>query len=402
MTKKICLAAFVMYVFLGVNDGVNAANSEVPEPFQGFDASSAYTINYDDLNALLKVLVLDVGRSNREKAKPTRAKTGTRMQVKVKKTTVNEGNRFYFEAFKNDEVIRQQLSDMQNSLEQIPAEVPLEIFSRDEQLAYWLNLYNFTVLNEIVKVYPKRNLRKMLVGNDSILSKKLLTVAGIPLSLNDIQFIILNQNYNNNPLIIYGLYQGIIGGPNIRDRAYTAGNVFRNLEKNAAEFVNSNRGTYAKSTKVFQVSSLYGRNKAYFNDFIPDLTEHLLRYLEGDEHGELQVAPKVTADIDDWTVTDLYGTYHEIGGSIADSSAALIGAIRSTSQVDGQSVTTVATIESAAFAAKSQPLNRFSPELLTHLKELNIKRENTAIKNARVTIEELGAVSENTEEKENQ
>jgi hypothetical protein len=36
------------------------------------------------------------------------------------------------------------------------------------------------------------------------------------MSLDDIQFTILRQNYDNDPLIIYGLYQGNIGGPNIR------------------------------------------------------------------------------------------------------------------------------------------------------------------------------------------
>lgn len=34
----------------------------------------------------------------------------------------------------------------------------------------------------------------------------------------------------------------------------------RSLADNAAEFVNSNRGTYAKDEKVFRASSLYDRN----------------------------------------------------------------------------------------------------------------------------------------------
>jgi hypothetical protein len=59
------------------------------------------------------------------------------------------------------------------------------------------------------------------------LPKKLLTVDGVALSLNDIQFNILKHNYANNPLIIYGLYQGVIGGPNIRKSAYTGATVAR-------------------------------------------------------------------------------------------------------------------------------------------------------------------------------
>ena len=40
----------------------------------------------------------------------------------------------------------------------------------------------------------------------------------------------------------------------------------RSLADNAAEFVNSNRGTYAKDEKVFRASSLHDRNRVYFNE----------------------------------------------------------------------------------------------------------------------------------------
>ena len=287
MRKRILLATFFICGLLAMHGMANAAESTVPGPFQRFNTASTYTIKYGDLDGLLRASVVNVGRSNREKAEAPVAKTGTRMkQTGVKTSTVNEGNRFMFEAFKNNEENQALLGAIRTSLEKIPTEVPLEYFSRDEQLAYWLNLYNITVLNEIVKVYPERKLKKLLVGKKSILSKKLLTVAGVPLSLNDIQYTILKQNYNNNPLIMYGLYQGIIGGPNIRRRADSSENVYRNLENNAVEFINSNRGTSSKSARVFRASSLYQRNKEYFADFNSDLKIHLLSFLEGDERGE--------------------------------------------------------------------------------------------------------------------
>lgn len=400
MTKHLGLAILAICGFWAVTEVANAADLTVPEPFQGFDASSTYSIRYGDLNALYKSTVVNVGRSTREKSQPVVAKTGTRMKQSVKRSTDKEGNRFYFEALVKNEGSRQAFSAIQKSLEQVPAEAPLEYFNRNEQLAYWLNLYNLTVLNEIIKVYPKKNLKKILTGKKSILSKKLLKVAGISLSLDDIQFIILKNNYNNNPLIMYGLYQGIIGGPNIRKRAYTAENVYRNLRQNAVEFVNSNRGTYSKNTKVFRVSSLYQRNEAYFNDFDSALKEHLLSYLEDPEYAELQAATTLKPDIDNWKVTDLYGTYREIGGSIADNSAAMIGAIQSTSNVDGQPVTSIATIESASLVASAPSLSRYSPELLTFLNEIKLKQNVTAAKNARVTVEELGTVSDIPEDKD--
>ncbi len=367
------------------------ANSAVPEPFQGFDEASKFTINYDDLTNILKVAVVDVGRSTREKADPTHAATGTRMKTSVKRSTINEGNRFYYETFAESEDGRKLLIAIQKSLEQVPTEAPLKYFTRDEQLAYWLNLYNVTVLNEIIKEYPQRNLKKLAVGKKSIFSEKILNVAGIPLSLDDIEYTILKNNYNSDPLIIYGLYQGYIGGPNIRKRAYTGSDVWRALKNNANEFINSNRGTYAKDEKTFRVSSLYERNKAFFPSFEDDLSKHLMTYIEGAERSELQSASSIRADIDDWTVTDLGGTYRDFGAAFADSNAALLDSVKSTVPADGGGVIAAsAGAGSTTLAASGKPLQRFDPALLTQLNIINEKREATNILNANVTMEELG------------
>ena len=209
-------------------------------------------------------------------------------------------------------------------------------------------------------------------------SKKILVVAGIPLSLNDIQFIILRQNYESNPLIIYGLYQGIIGGPNIRKSAYSGKYVYADLIDNAMEFINSNRGTESKNKRVFRVSSLYERNVQFFTNFETDLTEHLLTYLEGEERIELQVATKVKADIDDWTVADLFGSSRNLAGSLANSNAALVGAVSGGN--------------SSRLLSKADGMTRYSPEVLEHLNDLNRKRAEE--RKGTVTIEELGQVTD--------
>lgn len=307
---------------------VLAATSQVPEPFQGSDETSNYAISYQNLDAILDALVVDIGRSDREKAPPVEQITGTRLKAKVNRWTVNEGNRFYFEAFVDNETARLQLEEIKTGIENATSQVSLDRFSRDEQLAYWLNLYNVTILNEIVKVYPQEDLEKFLYGKDSILDKKLLVVEGVPLSLNDIQYTILKQNYDANPLVIYGLYQGIIGGPNIRKSAYTGKTVHDALADNAVIFINSNRGTATKNAKKFRVSSFYERNDAFFPNFDADLTAHLSQYLEGNELAALKTASTLVTDIDDWTVTDLGGSRREFGGSLANSSAGMMGAVQ--------------------------------------------------------------------------
>ncbi|MBT8070038.1 MAG: DUF547 domain-containing protein, partial [Gammaproteobacteria bacterium] len=244
-------------------------------------------------------------------------------------------------------------------------------------------------------------------GKKSIFDKKLLTVAGIPLSLNDIQFKILRHNYNNDPLVFYGLYQGNIGGPNIRRRAYTGADVYRALKNNAMEFINSNRGTYSKDEKTFRVSSLYDRNRAFFPNFNADLSKHLLVFLEEPERGELQRASKLKADINDWTVTDLGGTNRDLGGAFADNRAALLDSARSTVESfnEGPGAGTLGAsigYGSSSTAAKGKTLSRIDPELLVKLHEINLKREATNAANATVTMEELGEAPVDPEAKKDE
>jgi len=401
--KQFGLVVLTLLVSLTIGEAAVAAESAVPEPFQRFDDNSNYAINYDDLTALLKTVVVDVGRSNRRVVKPAADVTGTRMKTKIKKTA-NEGNRFYFETFKDDEAAQKFLRDIQVSLEQLPSEAPLEYFSRDEQLAYWLNLYNVTVLNEIIAVYPKNSLKKYFRGKKSIFEKELLTVSGVSLSLHDIQFTILKQNYDNDPLIIYGLYQGIIGGPNIRKTAYTGADVYRALKNNASEFVNSNRGTYARDEKTFRASSLYDRNSAYFPKFQSDLSKHLLQYLEGRERSALETTNKIKTNIDDWELTDLGGSHQRVGGSFATSRAALLDSVKSTTPMDGGGVMgATAAYGSATMASKGRHLSRIEPELLAVLHELDEKRKAENLRNASVTIGDVDDTSAETasDEEEN-
>lgn len=376
--NKSKLLIILMLGLLSSGLWADGERSEVPEPFKGFDPTSTLKIDYTDLDSLLDTVVLDTGRSDRSKAGREQSPTGTRMKVKVNRYTVNEGNRFYFEVFSNNPENLKTLGKIRGRLGSLASNNVLKRYSRDEQLAYWINLYNITMIEAIAQAYPLSDLENLIEGEDSILENKSLTVGGIALSLNDIEFTILRQNYEGNPLIIYGLYQGNIGGPNIRKQAYSGANVYADLIDNAIEFINSNRGTQSKNKKVFEVSSFYARNASFFPDFDADLTEHLLSYLEGEQLDQLRNASEIDAGIDDWTITSLFGRKRTVGGSFASSDAALGGAVGS---AGGSSL-------SGKAAAST---SRYSPAVLKHLDKLNKKRAEEQTGN--VTVEEMGRVT---------
>ena len=305
-----------------VSSHVFASTNGEFEKFMAEDSRSNYAINYTDYDAILKTFVMPMGKSSRAQAKKSKASVGTRLKNNINKLTALEGNRFLFEAFKDKEY-KQLISDIRRSLEAIPDQMPLSAFNKEEQLAYWLNLYNVTMLDELNKQYPVKKL-KDLFDDDSFMAQDILTVSGVKLSLNDIQYRILAKKYDYDPLINYGLYQGIIGSPNLKNRAYTGDNVYEELTDNAVNFVNSNRGTYGKNKKAFRVSSWYKRNEVFFPDFNEDLRAHLLKHLEGYTRYELEDAKRIKANINDWNITDVYGTMRQYGGGVATNQAALL------------------------------------------------------------------------------
>lgn len=367
----------VSLMMLCFSVGTLAKETPLPESFFGETPDSTFTINYDDLDTILSASVLPSGIPSRKKAAATSATVGTRMKNNSNPLTAASGNRFAYEEYKNNDRMKQLVSRIRSSLEAVPGEVQLSDFNKREQLAFWLNLYNVTVIDEIIKIYPKKNLEDFITDeDDGLLQKKLLKVAGVELSLNDIQFEILLKNYPDQPDVIYGLHQGYIGSPNIRKRAYTAENVVRALQHNAADFVNSNRGTYMAGKRGYRVSGFYQRSAAFFPNFNQDLKQHLLGHIRDDDRADLEQASELQANIDDWSVTDIYGTTRNYGGAAATNSAALLDSFSQTARSSSSSEVGNLGLMSSSLAERAVSFGRFSPDQTQKLKELNIRRLN--------------------------
>ncbi|MFC7050289.1 DUF547 domain-containing protein [Emcibacter nanhaiensis] len=347
----------------------------LPDIFFEYDPASEIEVAYDDVTFLLRTHVMLSGNDERAKAPRSVAPIGTRFKAKRNLLTVLEGNKFYFDAFK-DENRRTYLTAVRKSLERLPREIPLNQLNRREQLAYWLNLYNVTVLEQIVN-NPRKNLNRTIVGDDSLLDKKLLNVAGIPLSLNDIEYRILAPNYKGEPLVIYGLYQGYIGSPSIRKKAYTGETVYRDLEKNAVEFINSNRGTYFRGG-VFRVSGFYKRNKVFFSDFQHDLKKHINQYIESPYWERLQEADTLKANINDWMIASVFGDNRDYGGAVSTNHAALFDSF-----IAGGAGGLVLGDYVMNQAENNGVLSLDQAKMLKHLNDMRLK--NTGI----VTVEEI-------------
>lgn len=299
------------------------AEDKLPTQFTATTLDSKLRINFEPVNEMLDANVFYMGPSRRVRAKRPSAPIGTKLKRTISAATHDESNRFTYELIKSNRH-EGKIAAVKKYLEALPSKTPLSSYNRDEQLAYWLNLYNVTMINEIVKRYPTIRLEELLTGPDSLLDEKIITVNSTKLSLNDIHHTILYHNYYKNPLVIYGLYQGNIGGPNINKKAFSGSNVYSLLKKNATEFINSNRGTDTDIFSDLEVSSYYARNSDYFPDFEHDLKSHLLKFSDEKTTKKIQQADEITASIDNWKVTDLYGSDRKFGGGTAPGAAGLL------------------------------------------------------------------------------
>ncbi len=273
--------------------------------FKAHDETSTVVIGLGMLDQLLSRTVYLVGRSQRWTARRREMKTGTRIQSSNLTPSWLEGNRVFFHKLGDEQIAA--LSEYRRLLERLPGAIGFDNLSRNEQLAYWLNLYSLTVYEQVALRYPVttlERLRRGKPGKPGLWDQELLLVAGVPLSLNDIQNNILIPIWQT-PLVLYGLFQGSIGGPSIGKRAFRSRTVHDQLRKNAEEFVNSVRGVQRNGGSA-RVSLLYEWGAAAFPNGDADLKRHLTAFADDKTRDILDGADDIVADYFDWNVADLY------------------------------------------------------------------------------------------------
>ncbi len=132
----------------------------------------------------------------------------------------------------------------QKDLEELSTEIDITTLSRNDQLAYWFNLHNVTLINQIALNYPIKKpdtITPIEDSDETLHDAKILTVMGRALSLRDIREKIVYEHWND-PIVIYGFHHGNLGGPNIALNAYDRDNLETVLKFNAGDFANSLRG----------------------------------------------------------------------------------------------------------------------------------------------------------------
>ena len=157
-------------------------------------------------------------------------------------------------------------------------------YSRNEQMAYWINLYNAVTVRVVLRNYPVdsiKNIHEGMIPWTGPWGDVHTNVAGQPLTLDNIEHDILRPIWQD-PRIHYGVNCASIGCPNLAPEAYTAENLERLLEQGAREYVNHPRGAELLDESFGVVSSIYYWFHEDFGNSDAGVLEHLRKYAEGE------------------------------------------------------------------------------------------------------------------------
>ncbi|WP_086733558.1 DUF547 domain-containing protein [Erythrobacter colymbi] len=235
------------------------------------------TIDYEIWDYALKRILLNMGPSSGKGAPRTDAQLGTRIKYGPQSRYRLEGSMALFRFFDDD--VKASFTEYRQDLERVAAEVDIASLPRNEQLAFWLNLHNVALMEQIALEWPVREPREIRIGGVPLDEARFINLRGIPVSLRDIREQIVYRHWRD-PKVIYGFWRGEIGGPQLQSYAFTGDNVGSLLDVAATDFINSLRGTQ-KAGDTLAVSTLYAEAAPfYFPAFETDLRAHLGKYAE--------------------------------------------------------------------------------------------------------------------------
>ncbi|MTI23372.1 DUF547 domain-containing protein [Fulvivirga kasyanovii] len=155
-----------------------------------------------------------------------------------------------------------------------------DLWSREEQLAYWINAYNAFTVKLIIDNYPLESIRDLdpvlsIPAINTVWHRKFFEIGGKKTSLDEIEHEILRKEFAE-PRIHFAINCASYSCPPLRSEAYKADIVDQQLNEQAILFINDPLRNQISHDRVV-LSRIF---KWFKSDFTRDvsLVEYLNRY----------------------------------------------------------------------------------------------------------------------------
>lgn len=153
-------------------------------------------------------------------------------------------------------------------------------YSRQEQLAYWINLYNALFINLILEHLPIESIKEISLSSPLLMRgpwyENLINIDGRAISLYDIKNRIVRPTWND-PRALYAFFDGTVGGPSLFDKPFSASSLDKDLNTISNRYVNSLRGVQLQEN-ILTVSMLYDWFEEDFGGSKQDVIWHLKQF----------------------------------------------------------------------------------------------------------------------------
>ncbi|MEO0870947.1 MAG: DUF547 domain-containing protein [Pseudomonadota bacterium] len=264
-----------------------------------------HRIDYEIWDYALRQMVVWMGPSTRERpyiyqqaAAQGRIRAGHNSRFR------NEGSLVAFSRFDQEAIA--SFTEYRQELEQVADTLDITTLPRNEQLAFWFNLHNVAMVEQIAINWPFRQPRTLEVDGVPLNDARFLTIRGVAMSLRDIRENIVYANWSD-PRVIYGFWLGEIGSPSLENTAFTGGNVNSILSLKAGDYINSLRAT-EKRGDTLHVATLYEDvSRFYFPDFEADVRAHMTKYANDEVKELIAETSTMKASIREWDIADMTG-----------------------------------------------------------------------------------------------
>lgn len=182
--------------------------------------------------------------------------------------------------------------------------VPVAQLTRDEQLAYWLNLYNAMTVRLILDHHPVTSIRDIKFGFFSFgpWDEPLLKIDGEAVSLDDIEHRILRPIWQD-PRIHYVVNCASVGCPDLPAKPISPLNWDEQMTKAAKNFVQHPRAVTVEGDRV-TVSKIYQWFEEDFGGSPEAVINHIHDYADPNLTAALFKTTQITDYTYDWSLND--------------------------------------------------------------------------------------------------